>query len=147
MQDEEFSPWESLGFHCLLTYRAFRAALERRLENSKISSTQFIALAHLVALGPLPQADLAAQMGITPASAVRLVDRMARDGWVRREADPQDRRVNRIVLTEKAHESWKELSRQPRSLLQQAYQGIDRREIDAAIGVLRAVRRNLGADF
>ncbi|GAB4242074.1 MAG: MarR family transcriptional regulator [Acidobacteriota bacterium] len=147
MQGELFDPRQSLGFQCLLTYRAFRAALERRLKHSGVSSTQFIALAHLVSLGPLPQAELAAQLGITPASAVRLVDRMERDGWVRREAAPQDRRINLVVATDAALEVWRELSQHAWALLKEAYAGIDPAQIAGAIALLERVRRNLGAEL
>lgn len=146
MKEEYFDPRRSLGFQSLLTFRAFRAALERRLKGSSVSSTQFIALAHLVGLGPLAQADLASLLGITPASAVRLVDRLERDGWVRRVPDPRDRRVNRIVPTNRALEVWRRLSQIAWSLLDEAYGGIAPEEIAAGISLLEKVRRNLGED-
>lgn len=136
-------PRESLGFHCALTFRAFTAVLERRLAGSGVSPTQFVALAHLIALGPMVQAELAGHLSITPASVVRLVDRMERDGWVERQADPQDRRVKRIVPTAEARQVWRRMSRYGKAVLEQAYGGIDAGEITQVMGVLARVRENL----
>ncbi len=136
-------PHDSLGFHCALTFRAFTAALERRLAGSGMSPAQFIALAHLIALGPLPQAELAARLAVTPASAVRLVDRMERDGWVVRQPDPTDRRVKRVVLTDEARQVWRHVSRHGRMVLGQAYAGIEPWEITQVMHILERVRANL----
>ena len=136
-------PQESLGFHCALTFRAFTAALERRLAGSGVSATQFVALAHLIALGPMVQASLAGRLGITPASAVRLIDRMERDGWVARQADPEDRRVKRVVPTDEARAMWRSVSRHGRAVLGQAYRGIEPQEITRAMHLLERVRANL----
>lgn len=141
-----FNPRESIGFHCSLTYRAFRSALEQRLKGSGVRPTQLIALAHLVALGPLPQAELAALLSITPASAVRLIDRMERDGWVERRPAPQDRRVNLVAPTGEALVVWEELSTYPVDLLRQAYDGIPAEDIQLVLRTLARIRTNLGAE-
>jgi DNA-binding MarR family transcriptional regulator len=43
---------------------------------------------------------LARRAGLEPSTMTGLLDRMARDGLVRREADPSDRRAQRIFLTD-----------------------------------------------
>jgi len=138
-----FDPYESLGFHCNLTYKAFVSVLERRLKGTGVSHMQFRALAHLIALGPLSQTELADRLFITPATAVRLVDRMERDGWVVREKDSEDQRVKRLVLTKKAVKTWKDLSHGGRAVLNKAYRGIHPSEIETVKRVLERVRRNL----
>ncbi len=141
-----FNPRDSLGFQCSLTLRAFTAALDRRLGGSGISRAQFMALAHLVGVGPMPQAELAAHLGITPASAVRLIDRMERDGWVERRPAPEDRRVNLVAPTPKALAVWDDLSAHARALLERAYQGIPEEEVRRTIQTLERVRENLAGN-
>jgi MarR family transcriptional regulator, transcriptional regulator for hemolysin len=141
----KLDPYESLGFHCNLTLKAFRAGLEEKLEDVGITPVQHMALAHLTALGPLSQVELADRLSITPATAVRLVDRMERDGWVVRRSDLEDARVKRLVLTEKAAEVWETLSQYGRELLEQAYKGVHPAEIETVKRVLARVRKNLGA--
>ena len=138
-------PYESLAFHCNLTFRAWVAALEDRLKGTKVSPAQVLALAHLTALGPLSQSALSNLLSITHATTVRLVDRMERDGWVTRQPDPDDGRANLVVLTEEAVNVWEKLSQTVRAMLDQAYRGIHPSEIETVKRVLERVRRNIGA--
>jgi len=137
-------PYESLGLHCSLTHRAFISALERKLKGTGISPAQFIALGQLLSLGPMSQSQLAANLSFKPATGVRLVDRMERDGWVTRQSDPADGRVKRLVPTGKATTTWRKVSRLARQLLNEAYQGIHPSEIETVKRLLDRVRRNLG---
>ncbi len=52
-----------------------------------ISPTQFLALTNLTALGLLSQSELADRLAITGATTSRLIDRMERDEWVRRDSN------------------------------------------------------------
>ncbi|MBF0551513.1 MAG: MarR family transcriptional regulator [Deltaproteobacteria bacterium] len=137
------SPYESLGFHCNLTLKAFRDVLKEKLKDTGISPGQYRALAHLIALGPLSQSELADHLSITSATGARLVDRMERDGWVVRQPDPQDGRVNLVVPTDRAAEVWDRISRAGEELLVQAYQGLHSSEIEIVKHVLDRVRKNL----
>jgi len=138
-------PYESLGFLCNLTFKAFVSVLEHKLRGTQVSRAQFLALAHLTALGPLSQRELSSLLSIAPATAVRLVDRMERDGWVTRQPDPDDRRVKRVAPTDRAAEVWEEVSKSGRATLEQAYQGISPEEIATVKRILEQLRHNLGA--
>jgi len=140
---KRFDPYESLGFHCNLTYKAFVSVLRNRLKNTGVSQVQYRALAHLVSIGPLSQTELADRLFITRATVVRLVDRMERDGWVVREQDLTDGRIKRLVLTKKAVKKWKDISQGGRAILDKAYRGIDPSEIETVKRVLERVRHNL----
>lgn len=140
---ERYSSEQSLGYHALLTFKAFYAALESTLKPAGVSASQHIALIHLVTEGPMPQAELAGKLSISPPSAVKLIDRMERDGWVQRQEDPTDRRVKRIVPTEKTAEVWEEMSRLGFAVMEKAYRGIDPADIETVKRVLRQTRENL----
>ncbi len=139
----KFDPNESIGFHCSLTYRAFVRALEKRLRNTEISPAQFIALAHLTALGAMPQAELAGYLSTSPVSVVRLIDRMERDGWVERKPSAEDRRVNLVVPTARTEAIWGELSDHAKELVEHAYRGINKKELESVKKTLRRIRDNL----
>ncbi|ACN17367.1 MarR [Desulforapulum autotrophicum HRM2] len=138
-----FDPLESIGFHCNLTFKSFSASLEQRLGGSGVSRVQFMALAHLIALGTMPQKDLAQLLSITSASTVRLVDRLTRDGWAERIPAQDDRRVKLIVPTPKAVEAWEVMSDHAEKITAKAYVGLTREEIDGVKAVLKKVRENL----
>lgn len=46
--------------------------------------------------GPLPAGELAGRLGLTTGAVTRVIDRLAAGGYVRRTADPADRR--RVVI-------------------------------------------------
>lgn len=137
-------PNESLGFHCNLTVKAFLGAWEGRLKGTGVSPAQLVALAQLIGSGPLSQSELVKRLSITPATGVRLVDRMERDGWVVRQADPKDGRVKLVAPTKQAIAVWEKISQTGRKVLDRAYRGISPAEIDTVKRVLEHVRRNLG---
>lgn len=136
-------PNESLGFHCNLTVKTFVAALEERLKGTGVSPSQHRALAHLIALGPLPLTDLVKRLGISTATGVRLVDRMERDGWVTRETDHEDSRKKKLVPTKRAYDVWETVSVVGREMLDQAYMGVSAEEVEMVKEVLTRVRKNL----
>jgi MarR family transcriptional regulator for hemolysin len=138
-----FDPDESVGFHCSLTYRAFVKALEKRLQNTGISPAQFIALAYLNVFGNMPQMELASYLSTTPVSIVKLIDRMERDGWVKRQPSTKDRRVKQVIPTNKAKSIWSSLTAQARSVVEQAHKGIQKEEIDRLKSTLHQIRKNL----
>jgi DNA-binding MarR family transcriptional regulator len=49
---------------------------------------------------PLRVGDLAGELGITVGAASKLVDRVDAAGLLQRQADPNDRRASRLVLTD-----------------------------------------------
>lgn len=51
---------------------------------------------------PAGVSDLGEELGITPAAASQMLERLFQQKLILREEDPQDRRAKRLVLTEKA---------------------------------------------
>lgn len=139
----KLDPYESIGFHCDITLKAFLGTLGKKLKGTGISPSQFRAMVNLTTLGPLSQSELADRLSITGATTARLVDRMERDEWVRRERDPKDQRVKIVVPTEKVAGIWEEISQTGREVLEQAYQGVSPEELETVKRVLKHIRENL----
>ncbi|WP_285629480.1 MarR family winged helix-turn-helix transcriptional regulator [Actinoallomurus iriomotensis] len=57
-----------------------------------LGGTDLYALSVLAATGSMTPGELAARTGLTSGATTRLIDRLERDGHVRRVADPTDRR-------------------------------------------------------
>ena len=140
---DNVDPYESIGFHCSLTYRAFAKVLEERLHEIGIKPSQFLALSHLIALGPMPQGELASFLSTSSVTVVKLIDRMERDGWVVRKQSEEDRRVKLVYLTRKAKGQWIDLTTIARSVIQQAHKGLTEDEIDTVKKLLGKIRKNL----
>lgn len=136
-------PYESLGYHCNLTVRAFVGAVEKHLKGSGVTPAQYVALAQLVAAGALTQTELVGRLSISRATGVRLVDRMERDGWVVRQRSGKDDRVKVVVPTAQAQHIWDRISEAGRVVVDRAYRGIEPSEIEEAKRILEKVRGNL----
>lgn len=86
--------------------------------------------------------DLGRCAGLEPSTMTGLIDRMERDGLVRREDDPNDRRVQRIVVTDQGSEVRGVVMSAIGKTLQEAFAGIDPNALDAFKSVLHAVLAN-----
>ncbi len=84
--------------------RRLWARFEQRTAVYGLSAAQWRLLGQLLREGPSTQAALAGLVGVEPISVSRLLDRMEQQGWLRREAHPEDRRARIVVATDKARE-------------------------------------------
>jgi DNA-binding MarR family transcriptional regulator len=72
----------------------------RRAHGISISAYEALIILGRAETGGLQMSELAGRTLLTQSGISRLVTRLERDGFVRREADPTDRRAARISLTE-----------------------------------------------
>ena len=83
------------------TARIWRQAIDRRLKNLGMSQASWMTIAVASkARTPLSQSELADRLGVEGATMVAMVDRLAKAGFVVRQACQTDRRINRVVLTD-----------------------------------------------
>jgi len=83
-------------------YTALTARFVAQLDEHHLSAVEFEVLMRL-ARSPgnrLRMTDLAGQTSLSTSGVTRVVDRMDRDGLVRREACPSDRRSSYAVITD-----------------------------------------------
>ncbi|MCU1629612.1 MAG: hypothetical protein JWP64_4561 [Pseudonocardia sp.] len=65
-----------------------------------LTTTSLAGLGVLAHAGGLSHRELAAELGVTPATLTPVVDTLEREGSLRRERDPADRRVVRLRITD-----------------------------------------------
>ena len=65
----------------------------------EVTLTQYRTLVVLASRGPQNLAGLAEAVGVTPATATRMCDRLVRKGLIRRRTERDDRRQLRVALT------------------------------------------------
>lgn len=73
-------------------------------EGLKVRSYSVLALA--AADARPTQRELSEFLRLDPSQIVALIDDLQRRGWVRREPDPQDRRVNVVVATDEGRAAY-----------------------------------------
>lgn len=83
------------------TARSWRQAVDRRLKSSGVSQASWMAIAVAArARPPLSQSQLADRLGVEGATMVAMMDRLVKAGLLERQPSPDDRRVNRVIVTE-----------------------------------------------
>jgi MarR family transcriptional regulator, organic hydroperoxide resistance regulator len=91
-------------FQVWVTFARVYSRLERRVAHALgaygLSMAQFDVLATLAHGEGITQQELAERLLVTKGNVVGLIDRVSTAGWVERRADPEDRRANRLYLTE-----------------------------------------------
>ncbi len=92
---------ESPGFLINKLAHAMHVDLDRRLKVHGVTLSQWKILIYLWRREGRSQVELQEQLGLERATITGLVQRMASQGWVQRRADPHDRRVQRVFLTER----------------------------------------------
>jgi len=85
--------------------RAVEARLEAGLAEIGLTGSRYQVLRELAAAGEaIPLGELAARASCVRSNMTQLVDRMEKDGLVRRVGDPHDRRAVRAELTARGRE-------------------------------------------
>ena len=94
----------TIGRLLALSHRAVHDELDRRLEAHGANLWHWLLLRKASDSAGASQRELAEKMGIEPPTLVRHLDKLADEGLVERRADPDDRRVVRVVVTPAGHE-------------------------------------------
>jgi DNA-binding MarR family transcriptional regulator len=71
---------------------------------SGLSMSQFVTLFRIGHKGARGVSDIGDELGITSAASSQMLERLVQLGLITRSEDPSDRRVKRIVLTEKGNQ-------------------------------------------
>lgn len=124
--------------------RAWRLALERHLKAHGLTTAGWNALA-AVADSPEPpsQRELALRLGVDGATLVTTLDRLVAGGLVRRDSEPGDRRVKRIVPTPHGTAVAGEVRAEAAALRQATVARLDGDAMAAAAAVLEELQRLL----
>ncbi len=80
--------------------------------------------------------------GLEPSTMTGLLDRMERDGLLRRQPDPEDRRAHRIFLTAEGKEAESPVGEVIDSALDRMMADIDDKDVDRCKSILRQILTN-----
>ena len=115
------------------------------LKQQKIDLTpeQFLLIDLLWNQGPLSQQDLADQMQKDKNSITKLVDAIERKGFVVRQQNPNDRRSNTIILTDKAFTLRDDAQTKGIPILNKMLEGIPENELHSFLETLEKLCANM----
>jgi DNA-binding MarR family transcriptional regulator len=95
---------DSLGYQLGLLNRLYDRCLQEALKEFGVAPGQFAPLVMLFEEDGLTQAELCRRINVEQPTMANTLERMERDGLVRRKADSEDRRRAHVFLTARAKE-------------------------------------------
>jgi MarR family transcriptional regulator for hemolysin len=141
--DKPMSPAREFVFAMHDVARLLRTLADQRARALSMTRAQWSVLKRLEMNEGVKQAELAEQLDLQPITLARLVDKLAKLGLVERRDDPNDRRANRLYLTETAAPVLKRLNALGETLVGQALEGFDAFEIAALGQSMGRIKSNL----
>ena len=136
---------DSLGFNISRAGLLVRRELMRALAEYKMTPEQWMILISLWSTGtPLNQSEIV-QLTLKDKHTVsRIIQRLERDGWIKKKADPNDARVTVIQLTKKGISFKDEVPATLYEHFDKILKDFDDHEIELLIKSLKKLRSSLG---
>lgn len=126
------------------TARCWRAKIDEQFRPLGLSSASWSVIFALAAADkPLSQREIADRIFVESPTVVRLLDRLEKLGWLRREPSPEDRRRNLVHLTTKILDHHDALHAMAESVHRDALAGIPDDKLAVALEVLEIIRARL----
>jgi len=135
----------SVGYWVCQAAHAFQRAFNEELAPEGVTFRQAQVLGCLALEGQLSQTDLADRMRIEPPTLVGILDRMERDGWIRRDGDKADRRRKLVRATRAAKPAWTKIVAVANRVRARATRGMTATELKQLKKLLAVVQGNLQA--
>lgn len=135
---------ETIPFEIGETAHALRKAFDRLAVGLGVTRAQWKVLFKLSRKPGLRQVELADLLELEPITLCRIVDRLEEAGLVERSRDPDDRRAWRLNVTAQAQPLIEKLRGVGAELVNQAFAGIDPKDLEIARKVLAQARENAG---
>ncbi|WP_346848262.1 MULTISPECIES: MarR family transcriptional regulator [unclassified Clostridium] len=115
----------------------------RRLQENGTTRVQWIALFYIGKAGEISQKELSDYMDIKESSMVRLIDRMEKEELVERRKDSEDRRITKIILTDKGKFLKEELMPRGQVFQDDVLKGISKENLEIFKEVLQRMTDNI----
>src|SRR6476620_1709503 len=139
----EYDFENSVGFWICQASHALMRAFNEELAPQGVTFRQAQVLGCLALEGRLSQPDLAERMRIEPPTLVGILDRMERDGWIRRGGDKSDRRRKLIEVLPAAKPAWTKIVAAAKRVRARATRGMTATQLTQLKKLLRLVQENL----
>jgi MarR family transcriptional regulator for hemolysin len=133
----------SFGFLLRDVSRLYVRRFEQRAAALGLTLPQCRAVVYLALHEGVSQARLAELTDVEPMTLVRILDRMASDGWLERRVDTADRRARCIYLKAKAKPVVDDIWKLADLTREEAFRGVPKKQAGVLLGLLDQVRNNL----
>lgn len=135
--------FDAFGVLLFEAARAWRQQLDRRLRPLGLSQAKWRTIVNIDRAGDgITQKELAGRLGIEGPTLVRLLDRLAEDGWIERRECPDDRRSKRVFLLERAREAMRHIESVAAGLRQDLLGSLPDEQLKTCYQILTFIRNH-----
>ncbi len=132
-----------IGFVISDVARLLRTVFDRRVREVGLTRAQWLVLTRLHRRPGASQSELSEMLEVEKATAGRMIDRLEAKGWVVRKADPRDRRINRLYLTDEAERTHKAIRPIAEATVDDALAGLSARQRATLTDLMGRVKSEL----
>jgi MarR family transcriptional regulator for hemolysin len=133
----------NLGFLLGDVARLTRTAFDRRVASLGLTRSQWWVLTYVFRDQGLTQSELVDHLEIGKVVLGNLIDWLEAKGWVDRRPDANDRRINRVHLTDKAAPIMDDMRAPAQDLYDMIVSGLSKARRGSLVDMLLVVRKNL----
>jgi MarR family transcriptional regulator for hemolysin len=123
--------------------RLIYTTFEQKAAAKGYTRSHWNVLAYLEETPGMTQVRLANLMEVEPITLSRYLDRMEANGWLERRNDPQDRRVKRLFLTEKAMPELEAIKKLRDEVVVTAVAAVPDEHKALFVSILEGIKKNL----
>ncbi|MDD4955694.1 MAG: MarR family transcriptional regulator [Candidatus Omnitrophica bacterium] len=120
--------------------KEFTARFTKELHKNKITLPQFLVLEFLSRGGSSKMTELANFMNVTTAAMTGIVDRLVRDGYLKRVADCNDRRIIKVKLTDDGNVIVKKINERKRQMFIKVFGRISEEDRERYLTILKQIK-------
>jgi DNA-binding MarR family transcriptional regulator len=135
-----------LGFLLHDVSRLMRKSFDDRVASLSLTRSQWWVLAYVYRDQGLTQSALAEILDVGKVTLGGLIDRLEGKGWIERRADPNDRRIKRIFLTESAEPIIDSLRVPAQEVYESSVAGLTESDREKLVDLLQSLKKNLIQD-
>ncbi len=136
--------WElRLGYLIHDVSRLRRSAFDRCMKPLNVTRAQWWVLAYLSREDGMPQTRLAEELDIGKVAIGGLIDRLEKSGFLRREPDASDRRVNRVFLEAEGQRLVTSMRKINHGMNEKILAGLGDDKLESTAAALIAIKANL----
>jgi MarR family transcriptional regulator, transcriptional regulator for hemolysin len=123
--------------------RIMRTRADQRAKCTGMTRAQWVILVWLERNPGLSQNELAALVEVEPITVARLIDKLEAHGVVERRADPADRRIKRLHLTDAAKPMLTQVHEYRAESLKLVTEGVSAAALETTLDTLLRMKSNL----
>lgn len=128
----------------ILNSRIKKYFIDKLQENMiNITPEQFLVLDILWEKKSLSQQNIADIIQKDKNSVTKIIDSLEKKHLAKRFMDQKDRRINKIELTEEAYALEDKVTKVAIDFMNEAVKGIDNKDLDSFVNVMRQIKNNL----